>query len=618
MKIQSTPITFIDQTDSRKLETYLKSNLPNIQIYNSNTKTYTPDWRTGEKLILTANIFLDSQEMSTDEYDDTVIKWYKDEISTGTEIVDNRNKKIFTVNNNVLSSNPIITYICQATYQGIVSSTRLTFARVDTGVNGKDGADGTSVKILGTADSVTLVPNTNYYTITYSKGTITAAALGDAYLYQGDLYVCSVLNGSSTTDYFVNVGPIQGEKGQDSKSLVLSGNSKIFKVSKTNATSPSIITVVAQTSNTNVSVWSYSTNGGRTFLSTVPSGVTRNGNIVTVAGPTLSTNSLVIKASDGEIDDVFTICKVYDGADGNTGDPAPFAFLTNENITFSANAQGQVASTTIISNVVAYQGATKVMPSIRKNSDGTLAITGVPSGMSIASSENTVSKEIMLTITISNNSTLGSASNNMGTINIPIISPINTVLALTWSKVNAGTPGVGILSTTVSYGVSDSASVRPSDDSWQLAVPVVADGKYLWTRTIIDYTDTSKPNTIMYTYAKQGEQVDEIVDSGTLNNWSIRKWSSGVAECWCTLTYTLSPHTTINGFSAYEGSVAFPTNFFITQPNVQFQPYIENGFTMPACGATSTNVQCKWAALSNINTANTSIKIDVFAIGKWK
>ena len=39
---------------------------------------------------------------------------------------------------------------------------------------------------------------------------------------------------------------------------------------------------------------------------------------------------------------------------------------------------------------------------------------------------------------------------------------------------------------------------------------------------------------------------------------------------------------------------------------------------MPACGATSTNTQCKWAALSNINAANTSIKIDVFAIGKWK
>lgn len=504
MKIQSTPITFIDQTDSRKLETYLKSNLPSTQIYNYNTKTYTPDWRTGENLILTANIFLDSREMSVDEYDDTVIRWYKDEISTETEIVGNRNKKIFTVTNNELSANPIITYICQATYQGIVSSTRLTFTRVDAGINGKDGADGTSVKILGTADSVTSVPNTNYYTITYSEGAITAAALGDAYIYQGDLYVCSVLNGSSSTDYFVNVGPIQGEKGQDSKSLVLSGNSQIFKVSKTNTMNPSVITVVAQTSNTSVSAWSYSTNGGQTFLSTVPSGVVRNGNIITVTGSTLSTNSLVIKASDGEIDDVFTIYKTYDGLDGDTGDSAPFAFLTNENITFSANAQGQIASTTTISNVVAYQGTTKVMPSIRKNSDGTLAITGIPNGMSITSSENVASNEIMLTITISNNSTLGSASNNMGTINIPITSPINAVLALTWSKVNAGTPGVGISSTTVSYGVSDSASVKPSDDSWQLAIPVVADGKYLWTRTIIDYTDTSKPDTITYTYVKQG------------------------------------------------------------------------------------------------------------------
>ena len=111
---------------------------------------------------------------------------------------------------------------------------------------------------------------------------------------------------------------------------------------------------------------------------------------------------------------------------------------------------------------------------------------------------------------------------------------------------------------------------------------------------------------------------DEIVDSGTLNNWNVRKWSSGVAECWRTLTGTLGPYTTINGFAAYEGSVAFPTNFFVAQPNVQFQPYIGNGFAIPARGVISTTTQCKWVALSNVNAANTTVKIDVFAIGRWK
>jgi len=51
---------------------------------------------------------------------------------------------------------------------------------------------------------------------------------------------------------------------------------------------------------------------------------------------------------------------------------------------------------------------------------------------------------------------------------------------------------------------------------------------------------------------------------------------------------------------------------------VQFQPYIGNGFAIPARGVISTATQCKWVALSNVNAANTAVKIDVFAIGKWK
>ena len=507
MKIQSTPLTFIDQTDSRKLEVYIKSNLPTVQIYNQNNPesgAHTPDWREGENLKLEADVFLDSRIVEEVYSDTYFIKWYKDEISDNTEITANKNKKTLQIATNELDSNPIITYICEATYQGIVASMRLTFTRVDTGLNGSDGADGTSVSIKGTASSVTPVTGTNYYTIEYSEGSITAAELGDSYVYNGDLYVCSVLNGSGTVDYFVNVGHIQGPKGDDAKSIILSGNSQVFKVSKTNVISPSVITVVAQTSNTSINSWSYSTNGGQTFLSTVPSGVVRNGNIITITGSTLTANSLVIKASDGAIDDVFTIYKAVDGSDGgdgNDGDPAPIAFLTNENVTFSANSQGQITGTTITSNVVAYNGITKVLPTV-----GTP--TGMPTGMTISKSTITASNEIMLTITIANNSTLGSAANNMGTISIPITSPVSTVLTLTWSKVNTGAPGVGISSTTVAYGVSDAASTRPADDAWQATIPVVADGKYLWTRTVIDYTDTSKPDTVTYSYAKQGVKGD--------------------------------------------------------------------------------------------------------------
>ena len=417
------------------------------------------------------------------------------------------------------------------------------------------GEDGTSVKIVGTATSATKVSGTDYYTLVYSSASLTNAELGDSYLYDGDLYVCA--DSRDGQDYFINVGNIQGPSGNDgessyvfiryatdangtnmstspsgktymgvytsntnvapttaslytwskfvgdnAKSIVLSGESQVFKVSQSNIVTPSTIKVTAQAFNTTITNWTYSTNGGQTFLSTVPTGVSRNGNIVTVTGSSITSNSLTIKASDGTIEDVFTIYKAFDGIDGNPGDPgdpAPIAFLTNENVTFSANAQGKITGTTITSNVVAYRGTTKVTPTI-----GT--ISGAPTGMTITQSTIAASNEVMLTITIANNSTLGSTSSNMGAISIPVTYPISTVLYLTWSKVNSGAMGVGIKSTTVAYGVSSSASTKPADTAWQSTIPTVAEGQYLWTRTIIDYTDDSIADTVTYTYAKQGTQ----------------------------------------------------------------------------------------------------------------
>ena len=600
-KINSNQVTFVDLTESRKLDVYINSNLPTTQIRNLNDKTYTPDWSV-TNLKLSANVFLDSKELGTVNS----IIWYK-KIGTGAETQIGTSKSI-TITTNEMSSDgvSIITYICKVVYQNLKSQSQIAFTRVDTGLNGSDGddapavlaqysvdgttgwtstlntathkyvrhsydggktwtvaikmvgEDGTSVKIKGTATSATQVSGTDYYTLVYSSSSITGAELGDAYLYDGNLYVCA--DSRDGQDYFINVGTIQGPKGGDglssyvfiryatdangtdmstspsgktymgvytsntntppttanvytwskfvgdnANSIVFSGDSQVFKISNDNIVTPSVIKVTAQAFNTTATNWTYSINGGQTFLSTVPTGVSRNGNIVTVTGSSIPSNSLVIKASDGQVEDVFTIYKAFDGTHGepgNPGAPAPIAFLTNENITFSANAQGQIAGTTITSNVVAYKGTTKVPPTI-----GT--ITGTPTGMTITASAIAASNEIMLTITISNNATLGSASSNMGVINIPITSPVSTVLSLTWSKVNTGVAGVGIKSTTVAYGVSDSASTQPTDNAWQSTVPAVAEGKYLWTRTIIDYTDDAVADTVTYTYVKQGAKVEQ-------------------------------------------------------------------------------------------------------------
>lgn len=52
----------------------------------------------------------------------------------------------------------------------------------------------------------------------------------------------------------------------------------------------------------------------------------------------------------------------------------------------------------------------------------------------------------------------------------------------------AGKDGVGLSSTSVTYAASTSASAAPSS-GWNTQVPTVAEGSYLWTKTVWKYTD---------------------------------------------------------------------------------------------------------------------------------
>ena len=616
---QSTPLTFIDQTDSRKLEVYIKSNLPTVQIYNSNTGAYTPDWREGESLILTTDVFLDSRVMTTAEYTETVIKWYRDEVSNNTEIQTNRNLKTLQITTNELGLTPIITYICEATYQGIVSSSRITFTRTDTGRDGTNGApapavqaqysadgstgwsvtlnaathkyirysydggktwttaikmvgeDGTSVNIKGTATSRKEVSGTSYYTLVYNAATITGATIGDAYLLDGDLYVC--VDSRDGSDHFMNVGQIQGPKGNDgnseyvyirysptanpkdsdivatpisttsyigicvstlstapttassytwskfvgdnAKNIILSGDSQVFKSSKTTpiAYTPSAIKLTANRINIPTETalaWSYNHNDNKGWTTVKPSSVTISGDTATITGASMTSDSLSVKVSDGTVEDIFTVYRAFDGIDGTQGDSASMAFLTNENVSFSANANGEIpftSTSTFKTYVVAYNGTTKTTPIIGAIGDLPSGVTAIPNkGTAYSStipsvgsltvtdlytsttlttkvdktklangdsfivgnylyvynatnanfkcqtfvdltdniekpSVYVVGNQILITFTIANKATLGSNASNYGEITIPVISPVDTSLILSWSKINSGATG---------------------------------------------------------------------------------------------------------------------------------------------------------------------------------
>jgi hypothetical protein len=126
--------------------------------------------------------------------------------------------------------------------------------------------------------------------------------------------------------------------------------------------------------------------------------------------------------SDGGYYDSITVVKL---ADGTSGSPAPTAFLTNENITVLADANGLTVNGINMCSVVAYIGSTKVTPVIGE-------LIGVPNGMTIIAGQD-VLNEIPLTITMASNVSLAKS----GTIYIPITYPVSTSLMLKWQRTDA-------------------------------------------------------------------------------------------------------------------------------------------------------------------------------------
>lgn len=66
-----------------------------------------------------------------------------------------------------------------------------------------------------------------------------------------------------------------------------------------------------------------------------------------------------------------------------------------------------------------------------------------------------------------------------------------------------GAPGKGVKTTDITYQASSSGTTTPTG-AWSTAIPTVAPGQYLWTRTIITYTDNTTATA--YSIGKMGEQ----------------------------------------------------------------------------------------------------------------
>lgn len=278
--------------------------------------------------------------------------------------------------------------------------------------------------------------------------------------------------------------------GENARSAWIAGEQVFKYASGSSSASPAQITLTANLQNVTMGKWQYKTVAGE--WADYP---TTSDN-ATITAPTLivkpdhaiwagDSATLRITTSDPNVGDTTSIYKVSDGADGSAGaagQSASIAFLSNENVTFAANAGGQVAATTVTCSVVAYTGTTKVTPTVG-------AVSGAPEGMTVTKGA-AAGNEIPINIAIAANATLGGAGARQGALSVPVTSPVNTTLTIHWSKVNTGAAGAAGQSAVVfslyapngTVFVNGEGSLTIQTSAYSGSTPIASGATYAWAK----------------------------------------------------------------------------------------------------------------------------------------
>lgn len=280
---------------------------------------------------------------------------------------------------------------------------------------------------------------------TWIKYGTSAAGAGMADLPDGKTYIGVAYNKPTLTesdipgDYQWSL--IQGPAGANAQTIHLTATTQILvsPASGGVATSPATAVVTGTAVNTTIDKWEYSVNSA-TFSTTVPAGVARTGNVVTITGLTMTASTIAVKMSNtaSGASDTLTVAQVFNGAAGGAGAAGADAYtvlLSNESHTFAGTAAGAVAGGTT-STVLAYKGTSAIAATV-----GT--ITGQVTGLTTSVTSNgTTAPVINLTVT-----TALVATSGILTVPLTVDSKPFTKL-ISWAVSKTGDIGVSVTAVT--------------------------------------------------------------------------------------------------------------------------------------------------------------------------
>ncbi len=155
--------------------------------------------------------------------------------------------------------------------------------------------------------------------------------------------------------------------------------------------------------------------------------------------------------------------------------------LTNDNYTFLGDTDSVSSTQSTTCQIQALQGASQVACEVGE-------IT-TPTGLSIVSDGKTPIPTLTITAT--------AALKQSGSVTIPVvIGEITINKVFSWSIAFRGQNGqdgedgtsVTVTSTSVTYQVGASGTTKPTGQ-WSTSIPNVPAGRYLWTKTVVNYSD---------------------------------------------------------------------------------------------------------------------------------
>lgn len=113
-------------------------------------------------------------------------------------------------------------------------------------------------------------------------------------------------------------------------------------------------------------------------------------------------------------------------------------------------------------------------------------------------------------------------------------------------------------------------------------------------------------------------KTDYVVEQGTSNGWTYRKWLSGIAECWYK-GLTKSSQSFASWGSLYYGDWATGLQYpfaFISAPALMVTPADSQAYVLGRYNETATEVGT--IRLGHNNTTSVQVVLDLYAIGRWQ